>query len=69
MGISYFPKEIFPAPKSWARTLGRVVSESEHFDGGHFAAHERPDVLVGDIRKMFGRNGPAFAVVPGRNGY
>ncbi|VDB96279.1 unnamed protein product [Peniophora sp. CBMAI 1063] len=69
MGISYFPKEIFPTPRSWARTLGNVVAESEHPDGGHFAAHERPEALVDDVRKMFGRGGPAFAVVPGRDGY
>ncbi len=54
---------------SWARTTGNVVFESEHTSGGHFAAHERPQELVEDVRKMFGRGGPAFGVVPGKTGY
>jgi len=46
-----------------------VVLESEHTNGGHFAAHEVPELLVGDLRKMFGKNGPAAGTVPGQNGY
>jgi hypothetical protein len=46
-----------------------VVFTSEHTSGGHFAAFEKPDKLVGDVRKMFGYGGPAFGVVPGRTGY
>lgn len=49
--------------------MGSVVFESEHEHGGHFAAHENPEALVGDLRKMFGKGGPAFGVVDGRNGY
>jgi len=45
------------------------VFESEHESGGHFAAHEKPEVLVGDLRKMFGKGGPAFGVVREKNGY
>ena len=69
MGISYFPKEIMPAPKSWCRTLGHVVFEGEHNEGGHFAAVERPETLASDVRKMFERGGPAFGVVSGKDGY
>ena len=43
--------------------------ESEHESGGHFAAHEKPEALVGDLRKMFGKGGPAYGVVSGKNGY
>ena len=43
--------------------------EGEHDKGGHFAAHEQPEALVSDIRKMFGKGGPAFGVVDGKNGY
>lgn len=43
--------------------------EVEHDSGGHFAAHEKPELLVGDLQKMFGKSGPAFGVVLGRNGY
>ena len=53
----------------WLRTLGNVVFESEHEHGGHFAAHEEPEELIKDIRAMFGKGGPAFGVVPGKNGY
>lgn len=43
--------------------------ESEQDSGGHFAAHEKPQELVSDLRKMFGKDGGAFAVVGGRAGY
>ena len=53
----------------WTKTIGNVVFESEHESGGHFAAHEKPEALVGDLRKMFGKGGPAYGVVSGKNGY
>jgi hypothetical protein len=40
-----------------------------HDKGGHFAAHEVPELLVDDLRKMFGKGGPAFGVVSGNKGY
>ncbi|KAL1671818.1 Alpha/Beta hydrolase protein [Schizophyllum commune] len=69
MGMSQFPKDIYVYPKSWKHTLGNVVFEAEHDSGGHFAAHEKPEALVGDLRAMFGKGGPAYGVVPGRDGY
>lgn len=54
---------------SWSKTIGNVVFESEHESGGHFAAHEKPVDLVSDLRKMFGKGGPAYGVVSGKNGY
>ncbi|KAI0300704.1 alpha/beta-hydrolase [Multifurca ochricompacta] len=69
IGLSFFPKELAKFPKSLIRAKARVVFESEHEAGGHFAAYEQPDALVGDLRKMFGRSGPAAAVVPGCTGY
>ncbi|TFK52700.1 alpha/beta-hydrolase [Heliocybe sulcata] len=69
MGVSYFPVELFHAPKSWMHTVGEVVFCTEHSSGGHFAAYEKPDILAGDLRRMFGRGGPAFGVVPGQTGY
>ena len=56
-------------PRTWARTLGKVVWESEWEKGGHFAATERPDAVVGDLRGMFGRGGPCEGVVQGRSGF
>jgi hypothetical protein len=45
------------------------VFESEWKSGGHFAAHEKPEELVTDVRKMFGKGGKAYSVVPGKDGY
>ncbi|KAG1742737.1 Alpha/Beta hydrolase protein [Suillus paluster] len=69
MGASYFPKELILLPSAWLRKLNNVVFESHHKSGGHFAAYERPQELVQDVRKMFAKGGPAFAIVPGRSGY
>ncbi|KAI0036978.1 alpha/beta-hydrolase [Vararia minispora EC-137] len=62
-GFSYFPKELIRAPKAWSRDAGKIVQEVEHEKGGHFAAWEVPELLVGDLRKMFGKGGPAHGVV------
>jgi len=69
LGLSHFPKELVILPKSWTRKLGNIVFEREHDSGGHFAAYEKPNELVDDLRQMFGRQGPAFGVVSGRSGY
>ncbi|KAL8756328.1 MAG: hypothetical protein Q9184_004537 [Pyrenodesmia sp. 2 TL-2023] len=69
LGLSHFPLELTVVPKTWARTMGPVVFESEKDHGGHFAAHECPDELVGDLRKMFGKGGGAAGVVEGKSGY
>ncbi|KAK0446994.1 Alpha/Beta hydrolase protein [Desarmillaria tabescens] len=68
-GLSYFPKELISVPHLWTRTVGNIVFVSEHTGGGHFMAHEKPQELVDDVRKMFGKGGPAFGVVPGKTGY
>lgn len=54
--------DIWMPPATCGRTLGPVVFENVHEDGGHFAAHERPEELVGDLRKMFGKGGGARSV-------
>ena len=56
-------------PKLWSRTLGPIIFEREHPNGGHFAAFEQPEALAEDVRTMFGRGGGAFDVVEGLNGY
>ncbi|KAK0475985.1 Alpha/Beta hydrolase protein [Armillaria luteobubalina] len=68
-GVSYFPKEATSSPRFWIRANAYVVFESEHTSGGHFAAHEKPHELVDDLRKMFGKGGPVYGVVPGKTGY
>jgi hypothetical protein len=69
LGLSQFPKELRVIPKTWARTLGPVVFESESPTGGHFAAWERPEVIVRDLKEMFGKEGGAYALVKGKNGF
>ncbi|EJF59504.1 epoxide hydrolase [Dichomitus squalens LYAD-421 SS1] len=69
LGVSYFPAELAQFPKYWSHTIGKLVFESEHDAGGHFAAFEVPDKLAGDLRKMYGKGGPAHGVVPGKSGY
>jgi hypothetical protein len=68
-GIASFPKEVVAAPRLWARAMGNIVHESESDRGGHFAAWEKPDFIVGDLRQMFGKGGGAYAVVKGKEGY
>lgn len=62
LGLSYFPKDLVVPPNTWGRTLGPVVFEKRHEDGGHFAAHERPEKLADDLRTMFGKGGGAESV-------
>lgn len=69
LGISRFPKDLVLLPKLWNHTLGPIVFEREHDSGGHFAAWERPDAIVGDIRTMFGEGGGAYGAVPRKSGY
>ncbi|RDB19094.1 putative epoxide hydrolase [Hypsizygus marmoreus] len=68
LGYSHFPQELVSFPRSWTKRPG-LIFEAEHDSGGHFAAHEKPTELVGDLRKMFGKGGGAFGVVKGKNGY
>ena len=69
LGLVHLPREISVVPTTWAAALGPVVRQSEHAHGGHFAAWEVPDVIVRDLHAMFGRGGPCFGVIPGKDGY
>ena len=51
MGLARFPIDIIPMPpRSMVERMMNVVHWSEMTEGGHFAALERPDFLVEDIR-------------------
>lgn len=69
LGVARFGRDLILLPKAWNRTLGPLVLESEYERGGHFAAWERADAVVGDLKRMSGREGKVFACVGGRNGY
>ncbi|TDZ13983.1 putative epoxide hydrolase [Colletotrichum spinosum] len=62
LGLSIFPRDLTVPPLSHAKTLGPVVFAAVHNDGGHFAAHERPQLLAKDLRTMFGKGGGAHDV-------
>jgi len=54
----------------WVReNVGNLVAYEYHDKGGHFAAHEKPEEMAQDLRKMFGKGGPAYSVVSGKDGY
>ena len=54
VGCSIFPKEIYPAPPSWANLAYRNLIHWNELDrGGHFAAFEQPGLFVKEIRSCF----------------
>lgn len=63
IGMSHFPGDIQVLPKTWMKRLGNIVFEKEHGKGGHFAAYETPEMIVEDLREMFGVGGGAYGVV------
>jgi hypothetical protein len=46
-----FPRDIKPAPRSYAEAFVNVVEFSEHDAGGHFAAWEQPHAYADDLRR------------------
>ncbi|KAG2057743.1 hypothetical protein BDR06DRAFT_157513 [Suillus hirtellus] len=72
--ISYVLAEIVIQKSSWSspqwfHRVNNIVIEFHHKTGGHVASSERPEELVEDVRKMFAKGSPAFAIVPGKGGY
>ena len=53
VGCAVFPKELYQAPRAWAENQYNVKHWSRFSAGGHFAAMEQPEVLVGDIQSFF----------------
>ncbi len=52
-GIASFPKEIARAPREWAERAYNVQHWTDMPAGGHFAAMEKPQLVVEDLRKFF----------------
>jgi pimeloyl-ACP methyl ester carboxylesterase len=50
-GVAVFPRDIAQPIRRFAQ--GNIVHWSEFDRGGHFAAMEAPDLLVGDVREFF----------------
>jgi epoxide hydrolase len=55
VGYAVFPKEVATSPERWIDQYYNVVQRTEMPRGGHFAALEQPDLLVGDIRQFFAK--------------
>jgi microsomal epoxide hydrolase len=52
-GVAAFPKEPFLVPRSVTATRYNLVRWTDMEAGGHFAALERPDDLVADVREFY----------------
>jgi epoxide hydrolase len=52
-GVAVFPRDIAPPIRRVAQLSNNIVHWSEFDHGGHFAAMEVPDLLVGDVREFF----------------
>jgi pimeloyl-ACP methyl ester carboxylesterase len=54
VGVTVFPDELYPAPRSWAeKAYPKLVRFNEVDEGGHFAAWEQPEVLSDELRATF----------------
>ena len=49
-GHAVYPYELLQTPRAWADRRYRIVHWTEQERGGHFAAFERPDAFVADLR-------------------
>ena len=53
-GCSIFPKEIIRSSRRWAeKRFRKIVYWNELERGGHFAAFERPETFVAELRACF----------------
>jgi pimeloyl-ACP methyl ester carboxylesterase len=54
VGVTVFPDELYPAPRSWAEeAYPKLIHFNEVDEGGHFAAWEQPEILSEEIRATF----------------
>jgi epoxide hydrolase len=54
-GVAVFPRDLSMPVRSIAERTNSIVHWSEFDRGGHFAAMEAPELLVGDLREFFRR--------------
>jgi pimeloyl-ACP methyl ester carboxylesterase len=52
-GFALFPKDISAPPREWAQRFFDVQRWTPMPRGGHFAAHEEPELLAEDLRAFF----------------
>jgi pimeloyl-ACP methyl ester carboxylesterase len=51
--VAVFPKDLTHPPRSWAERTYHVTRYTVMPRGGHFAAHEEPDLLADDLTEFF----------------
>jgi pimeloyl-ACP methyl ester carboxylesterase len=52
--VSAFPDELYQAPRTWAeKAYPKLIHYNKLAKGGHFAAWEQPELLVGEMRAGF----------------
>lgn len=51
--VALFPADLSHPPRSWAERTYNVTRYTHMPRGGHFAAHEEPELLAGDITEFF----------------
>ena len=52
-GAAIFPAEIFITPKSWAEASYDLRHWTVMSEGGHFAALQKPQLYLNDLREFF----------------
>ena len=52
--VAMFPRDLKHPPREWAERFYDVRRWTEMPRGGHFPAHEEPDLLAADLRESFG---------------
>lgn len=67
--VAQFSRELIKMPWSWYRSAGTIVREREYEKGGHFAAWEVPQLLAYDVKGFLGKQGEAYGIVSGKDGY
>jgi pimeloyl-ACP methyl ester carboxylesterase len=55
VGVTVFPDELYPAPRSWAeKAYPKLIHFNNELDeGGHFAAWEQPQAFSKEVRTTF----------------
>jgi pimeloyl-ACP methyl ester carboxylesterase len=54
VGVTVFPDELYPAPRSWAeKAYPKLIYFNEVDAGGHFAAWEQPQIFSEELRATF----------------
>ncbi len=54
VGVTVFPDELYPAPRSWAeKAYPNLIHFNKVDEGGHFAAWEQPQIFSEEMRATF----------------